>query len=64
MGRYGIHHALRRSAIMTRSAIVGDAGVIEGRRFEGVRVMAHATILGSRDMAGFFRPGKSGIVTG
>ena len=64
MGGYSIHHALRRSAIMARSAIIGDAGVIESRRFEDARVMADTAILGSRDMTGFFRRSKSGIVTG
>ena len=49
---------------MARSAIVGDAGVIESRRFENARVMADTAVLGSRDMAGFFGPGKTGIVTG
>ena len=64
MGGDSIHHALRRSAIMARSAIIRDAGVIESRRFENARIMADTAVLGSRDMAGFFRPGKTGIVTG
>jgi len=62
--RHGIHHALSRSAVMARSAIIRDAGVIESRRFEEARVMADTAILGSRDMADFFRCGKTGIVTG
>lgn len=64
MGRHGIHHTYRGSAIVTRNTIVGDAGVIESRRFEDARVMADTAILVSRDMTGFFRPGKTGIVTG
>jgi len=64
VGGYSIHHAFRGSAIVTRSTVVGDAGVIESRRFEDARVMADTAILGSRDMTGFFRPGKTGVVTG
>ena len=64
MGRHGVYHTLRRIAIMTRSTIIRDAGMIEGRRFEYARVMADTAILGSRDMSGFFRRGKPSIVTG
>ena len=64
MGGYSIHHTYRGSAIVTRNTIVGNAGVIESRRFEDAGVMADTAILVSRDMTGFFRPGKTGIVTG
>jgi len=62
--RYSIHHALCRSAVMARGAIIRDAGVIESRRFEEARVVADTAILGSRNMAGFLRRGKTGTVTG
>ena len=48
---------------MAGLAVAGDAGVIESRRFEYARVVADTAILGSRDMSGFFRLGKTGIVT-
>ena len=64
MIRHGIHHACRGSAIMTRNAIVGDAGMIESRRFEDARVMTDTAILIGRDMIGFLRRGKPSIVTG
>ena len=49
---------------MARSAIIGDAGMIESRRFEEARVMADTAILIGRDMSGFLRRCKPGIVTG
>lgn len=55
VGGYGIHHADRGITIMTRDAIVDDAGMIERRRFEGTRIMADTTILIGRDMADIFR---------
>jgi hypothetical protein len=67
-GRYmrghRIYHTLRCTAIMTGSAIVGDAGMIEGRRLEGTGRMTDTAILTGQDMANFFRPGKTGIVAG
>ena len=64
MIRHGIHHACRRSAIMTRNAIVRDAGMIESRRFEDARVMTDTAVLIGRDMIGFLRRCKTSIVTG
>ena len=64
MGGHCIYHALRRIAIMTRSAIVRNTGMIEGRRFEGIGRMTDTAILTGRDMSDFFRCGKTGIVTG
>ena len=64
VSRHSIRLALRRIAVMARSAIIGDTGVIESRRFEAARVMADTAILAGRDMAGFFRRGKTGAVTG
>ena len=49
---------------MARRTIIGDAGMIEGRRFESVRGMTDTTILIGRDMIDFFRRSKTGIVTG
>ena len=64
MSRYGIDHTLRRSAIITGCTIVGDAGMIEGRRFEGIGRITDTAILIGRDMSDFFRCCKTGIVTG
>jgi hypothetical protein len=64
MGRHGIHHTNRRITIVARNAIVGDAGMIESRRFEDARVMTDTAILVSRDMIGFLRRCKTSIVTG
>ena len=59
-----VYLTLGDRTIMARNAIIRDASMIESRRFEDARVMADTAILGSRDMSGFFRPGKTGIVTG
>ena len=64
VGWYGIHHADRGITIMTRDAIVDDAGMIEGRRFEGTRVMTDTAILIGRNMADIFRRREAGSVTG
>jgi len=49
---------------VTRNAIIRDAGMIESRWFEDARVMTDTAILIGRDMIGFLRRGKPGIVTG
>jgi len=64
MGGHCIQLTLRRIAIMTRSAIVRDAGMIEGRRFEGIGRVTDTTIVIGCDMTDFFRRGKTDIVTG
>lgn len=64
MEGYRILLAFRGITIMTGRAIVGDAGVIEGRRFEGARGMTDAAILVSRNVAGFLRCRETGIVAG
>lgn len=61
---YGIHHADCRIAIMTRDAIVDDAGMIEGCRNEGTGIMADTTILIGRHMIGFLRRRETSRVTG
>ena len=62
--RHGIRLAGRRISVMARRAIAGDAGVIESRRFEAVRVMAYTAILISRDMTGFLGCRETGAMTG
>ena len=64
VGGDSVYHTLRRIAIMTPNAIVRDADMIEGRRFEGTGGMADTAILVGLDMSNFFRRGKTGIVTG
>ncbi len=64
MGRHRVLHACRCITIVARNAIIRDAGMIESRRFEDSRVMTDTAILIGRDMIGFLRRGKPGIVTG
>ena len=61
---HGIRHADCGIAIMTRDAIVDDAGMIEGRRNEGAGIMADTTILVGRYMTGFLGRRETGSVTG
>ena len=64
MRRYGVHHARRRITVVTGRAIVNNAGMIEGSRYEGARVMADTAILVSLDMTGFPGCGETGAMTG
>ena len=64
VGRDGIYHAFRGITIVTGNAIVGDAGMIERRRFEGTRIMTDTAILIGRNMADIFRRREAGGVTG
>ena len=45
MRRHGIHHARRRIAVMARSTIVCDTGMVERCRDKAGGVMAYAAIL-------------------
>ena len=64
MRRHGIHHACRRITIVARYAIVDDAGMIEGRRYEGTGSMADTTVFVGVDMVDFLWRRETGIVTG
>ena len=64
MVRHGVPLASRRITIVARNAIIGDAGMVESRRFEDARVMTDTAILIGRDMSGFLRRCKTSIVTG
>ena len=59
-----IDHTLRRSAIMTGSTIVNDAGMIESCRHEATGRMADTAVLIGIDMIDFFGCGKTGFMTG
>ena len=54
----------RDITIVARNAIIGDAGMVESRRFEDASVVADTAILIGRDMSGFLRRCKPSIVTG
>ena len=63
MVRHGVPLASRRITIVAGNAVVGDAAMIESRRFEDARVMADTAIPVSIDMVDFLGCGKTGIVT-
>ena len=64
MGRYGIHHTCRRITIVAGSAIVDDAGMIEGCRYEATGIVADTTVLVSVDMFGFLGCSETSVMTG
>ena len=64
MRRHGIHHAFRRITIVAGYAIVNDARMIEGCRYEGTGSMADTAVLVSVDMVDFLGCRETSIVTG
>ena len=64
MRRNRVYLALGGITIVAGLAVIADAGMVEGCRFEAARVMAHTAILGSRHVTGFFRCREPGSVTG
>ena len=64
MRRNRVYLAGRGIAVMAGLAVAVNAGMVEGRRLEGAGRMAHAAILVSRHVAGYFRCREAGRVTG
>ena len=64
MRRHGIHLAFRGNTIVAGSAIIDDAGMIEGCRHEAAGGMTDTAILVGVDMVGFLGCGETGVMTG